>query len=96
MHGGTAQGIGTALYEEIPYDEMGQPLATSFGDYMVPCAPEIPTVRVAHMVHPALATVTDHDEDTKRGPREGWAALVLGHCDRRRASRSSDRAGVAA
>ena len=56
VEGGVAQGIGTALYEEIPYDEQGQPLATTFGDYMVPCAPEIPTVRVAHMVTPALAT----------------------------------------
>jgi carbon-monoxide dehydrogenase large subunit len=56
VQGGIAQGIGTALYEEIPYDEQGQPLATTFGDYMVPCAPEIPTVRVAHLVHPALAT----------------------------------------
>jgi carbon-monoxide dehydrogenase large subunit len=56
VQGGIAQGIGTALYEEIPYDELGQPLATSFADYMVPCAPEIPTVRVAHMVTPALAT----------------------------------------
>jgi aerobic carbon-monoxide dehydrogenase large subunit len=56
VQGGIAQGIGTALYEEIPYDEMGQPLATTFGDYMVPCAPEIPMVRVAHLVTPALAT----------------------------------------
>ncbi len=56
VQGGIAQGIGTALYEEIPYDEIGQPLATTFGDYMVPCAPEIPTVRMAHLVHPAQAT----------------------------------------
>jgi carbon-monoxide dehydrogenase large subunit len=56
VQGGIAQGIGTALYEEIPYDEIGQPLATTFGDYMVPCAPEIPAVRVAHMVTPAKAT----------------------------------------
>jgi carbon-monoxide dehydrogenase large subunit len=56
IQGGIAQGIGTALYEEIPYDEIGQPLATTFGDYMVPCAPEIPTVRVTHIVHPAQAT----------------------------------------
>jgi carbon-monoxide dehydrogenase large subunit len=56
VQGGIAQGIGTALYEEIPYDEIGQPLATTFGDYMVPCAPEIPTVRIAHMVTPAAAT----------------------------------------
>ena len=50
VHGGIAQGIGTALYEEIPYDEIGQPLATSFGDCKVPCAPEIPTVRIAHIL----------------------------------------------
>jgi carbon-monoxide dehydrogenase large subunit len=56
VQGGIAQGIGTALYEEIPYDEIGQPLATTFGDYMVPCAPEIPTVRIAHLVHPAQTT----------------------------------------
>jgi carbon-monoxide dehydrogenase large subunit len=45
VQGGIAQGIGTALYEEIHYDELGQPLATTFADYMVPCAPEIPDVR---------------------------------------------------
>ena len=54
--GGIAQGIGTALYEEIPYDEAGQPLATTFAEYMVPCAPEIPTIRISHSVTPALAT----------------------------------------
>ena len=56
VQGGIAQGIGTALYEEIPFDELGQPLATTFGDYMVPCAPEIPDVRLAHLVSPAHAT----------------------------------------
>ena len=56
VQGGIAQGIGTALYEEIPYDEAGQPLATTFADYMVPCAPEIPTVRIEHLVTPALTT----------------------------------------
>jgi aerobic carbon-monoxide dehydrogenase large subunit len=56
VQGGIAQGIGTALYEEIPYDESGQPLATTFADYMVPCAPEVPTVRISHMSTPALTT----------------------------------------
>ena len=56
VQGGIAQGIGTALYEEIPYDEHGQPLATTFADYMMPCAPEIPDVRVIHLVHPAATT----------------------------------------
>jgi carbon-monoxide dehydrogenase large subunit len=54
--GGIAQGIGTALFEEIPYDEQGQPLATTFAEYVVPCAPEIPKIRIAHSVTPAKAT----------------------------------------
>jgi carbon-monoxide dehydrogenase large subunit len=56
VQGGVAQGIGTALYEEIPYDERGQPLATTFADYVVPCAPEVPSVRIIHLVHPAPTT----------------------------------------
>ena len=56
VQGGIAQGIGTALYEEIPYDEQGQPLATTFADYMMPCAPEVPVVRIVHLVHPAKIT----------------------------------------
>ncbi len=56
VQGGIAQGIGTALFEEIPYSDLGQPLATTFADYMVPCASEIPTVRIAHSVTPAKVT----------------------------------------
>jgi aerobic carbon-monoxide dehydrogenase large subunit len=56
VQGGIAQGIGTALYEEIPYDALGQPLATTFADYMVPCAPEIPKARIVHLVTPARTT----------------------------------------
>jgi aerobic carbon-monoxide dehydrogenase large subunit len=55
VQGGIAQGIGTALYEEIPYDEIGQPLATTFGDYMMPCAPEIPMCGWRTSVTPAQA-----------------------------------------
>jgi carbon-monoxide dehydrogenase large subunit len=54
--GGVAQGIGTALYEEIPYDEAGQPLATTFADYLVPGAVEIPAIKLGHMVTPATST----------------------------------------
>ena len=54
--GGIVQGIGTALYEEIPYDERGQPLVSNLADYMVPCAPEIPNIRIEHLLTPALTT----------------------------------------
>ena len=42
IHGGLTQGIGPALYEEIPYDEDGNNLAGSFMDYLVPTAVETP------------------------------------------------------
>ena len=68
VQGGIAQGIGTALYEEIPYDEIGQPLATTFGDYMVPCAPEVPPVRIAHLVTPAVPPNTASRGSAKAAP----------------------------
>ena len=47
--GGLAQGIGTALYEEMPYDEAGQPLAATLADYLLPGATDVPDVRLDHM-----------------------------------------------
>lgn len=54
--GGVAQGLGTALYEEIPYSDNGQPLASTFLDYMIPGATEVPDVRVLHMETPSPHT----------------------------------------
>jgi carbon-monoxide dehydrogenase large subunit len=54
--GGVVQGLGTALYEEMPYDENGQPLASTFLDYLIPGAPEAPDVRVLHMETPSPHT----------------------------------------
>ena len=42
--GGVAQGVGGAILEEFKYDEQGQPLATSFVDYLLPTASEMPAV----------------------------------------------------
>jgi CO/xanthine dehydrogenase Mo-binding subunit len=44
--GGVAQGLGGALLEEFPYDADGQPLATSFLDYLIPTAMEVPEVEI--------------------------------------------------
>jgi carbon-monoxide dehydrogenase large subunit len=56
IHGGVAQGIGTAMCEEIPYDEQGQPLAATFLDYHMPGAFELPPIRIGHLHNPATAT----------------------------------------
>ena len=66
--GGIAQGIGTALYEEIPYSEDGQPLATTFADYLMPGATEIPPIRIAH-----LTTPSEYSEYGVKGMGEGGA-----------------------
>jgi carbon-monoxide dehydrogenase large subunit len=44
--GGAAQGIGGALYEEFLYSEEGTPLCTSFMDYLVPTAHEVPNIEM--------------------------------------------------
>ncbi len=44
--GGIVQGIGTALYEEVRYDESGQPQASTFADYLVPGCGDVPTIRL--------------------------------------------------
>jgi carbon-monoxide dehydrogenase large subunit len=54
--GGVAQGIGTALYEESPYSAEGQPLASTFVDYIIPGPCEVPDIRIFHMETPSPFT----------------------------------------
>ncbi len=56
IYGGAAQGIGTALYEEIPFDVSGQPLAVTFADYLLPTAVEVPRIRLEHTETPSPLT----------------------------------------
>jgi len=55
--GGVAQGIGTAMYEEIQYDANGQPNASTFADYLLPGPTEIPNMRIFHMETPSPYTM---------------------------------------
>jgi len=43
VHGGIAQGIGQALYEEAVYDDAGNLLTTTLADYLVPSAADLPS-----------------------------------------------------
>jgi carbon-monoxide dehydrogenase large subunit len=54
--GGTAQGIGTALHEEMPFDDAAQPLAATLADYSLPGATEVPMLRIEHMETPSPYT----------------------------------------
>jgi carbon-monoxide dehydrogenase large subunit/6-hydroxypseudooxynicotine dehydrogenase subunit gamma len=44
--GGFAQGLGGALLEEFTYNERGDPLSTTFADYLVPTVREVPKVEI--------------------------------------------------
>jgi carbon-monoxide dehydrogenase large subunit len=52
--GGTAQGIGGALLEEIKYNAQGQPLTTSLMDYLLPTACDSPPLQLVHQHSPSL------------------------------------------
>jgi aerobic carbon-monoxide dehydrogenase large subunit len=56
--GGIAQGIAGALFEQVTYDAQGEPSATSFMDYKVPTAHEIPDVTIHHLETPCAFTET--------------------------------------
>jgi len=68
VYGGTAQGVGTALYEEMPFDEAGQPQASTLADYLLPGATEVPAIRIEHMETPS-----PYSEFGQKGIGEGGA-----------------------
>jgi len=68
IYGGFAQGIGTALYEEMPFDQSGQPLASTFADYLLPGPTEVPSPRLDHM-----ETLAPYTEFGVKGIGEGGA-----------------------
>jgi len=51
--GGTAQGLGGVLFEDIAYDPDGQLLAGSLADYMVPTASDMPDMVLVHQHLPS-------------------------------------------
>jgi len=54
--GGIAQGVGTALYEEMRFDAQGQPQASTLADYLLPGPTEVPEIRILHMETPSPYT----------------------------------------
>jgi carbon-monoxide dehydrogenase large subunit len=52
VQGGVAHGIGNALFEFMRYDADAQPLTTSFADYLMPTAPEVPGCVIEHVETP--------------------------------------------
>jgi carbon-monoxide dehydrogenase large subunit len=56
IRGAVAQGIGGALLEHAVYDDEGQPQASTFLDYLLPTATEVPAIEIEHLCSPSPFT----------------------------------------
>ncbi len=75
-HGAVVQGIGNALYEHFAYDDAGQPLTTSFMDYLIPGSMEAPTMDVLHMETPPGVSVSGFKGMAEGGTIGATAAVA--------------------
>ena len=81
VHGGVAQGIGAALYEELKYDPDGNLLTSSLLDYLPPTALEIPTIEIDP---PNLVGGNPHRSEGFGGRRHDRSTRCHRQCDQRR------------
>jgi carbon-monoxide dehydrogenase large subunit len=58
VHGGIAQGVGNALFEEIVYDALGNVLTATLADYLPPTVREVPPIELQHLETPAASSIT--------------------------------------
>ena len=75
-HGAVVQGIGNALYEHFAYDDAGQPLTTSFMDYLIPGSLEAPPMDVHHIETPPGAGVAGFKGMAEGGTIGATAAVA--------------------
>jgi carbon-monoxide dehydrogenase large subunit len=74
--GGVVQGIGGVLYEHMKYDDEGNPLATTFVDYLLPTAAEVPVIEYGHIETPAPTNPGGHKGMGEGGAIASPAAVV--------------------
>jgi CO/xanthine dehydrogenase Mo-binding subunit len=77
VYGGVAHGIGVALYERFAFDDRGQPLTTSFMDYLLPSAHEVPHIEIEEHCTPSPLT-TFGQKGAGEGGYMGAPAAVAG------------------
>ena len=83
--GGTVQGIGGALFEEMTYDGEGQPLTSTFVDYLLPTACEAPSMQLIHQHSPSPLNPLGVKGVGEGGPIAPPAVIANAVCDALRA-----------
>ena len=83
LHGGIAQGVAQALYEEAVYDEEGNLTTGSMVDYLIPGAPELPNYTLERTVTPSPS-----EPDGREGRRRGRDHRLAARGHKRRRGRA--------
>jgi aerobic carbon-monoxide dehydrogenase large subunit len=76
LYGAIAQGIGGALWEHQPYDDRGTPLARTLKQYLLPRAPDLPSLRLAHQHTPSPFTLLGTKGAGESGVGGAMAAIA--------------------
>jgi carbon-monoxide dehydrogenase large subunit len=78
IHGGTVHGIGNALFERMDFNSNAQPTTTSFADYLLPAAPEIPPISVHLVEYPSTKNPLGTKGIGESGTVPAAAAIISG------------------
>lgn len=81
VHGGVAQGIAQALYEEVVYDDSGQMRTGTLIDYLMPTANEFPVFELDHTVTPSPTNELGVKGIGEAGTIAASAAIINAVCD---------------
>ncbi len=78
IHGGVVHGIGNALFEQMDFDSDAQPVTTSFADYLLPAAAEIPAIAVHLVEYPSTKNPLGVKGIGESGTVPAAAAIISG------------------
>ena len=96
IHGGVAHGIGNAFYEWMGYDDGAQPVTTTFADYLLPTATEVPMMETLYKETPSPLNPLGVKGVGEAGTIPGCGRADLGGRGRADSVQRADRPGAAA
>lgn len=76
VRGAVAQGIGSALFESVIYDEQGQHITATLQDYLVPGSVDVPNIEIVHAQSPSPFTLGGHKGVGESGTIGAPAAIA--------------------
>jgi len=76
VHGGVVHGLGGALLEHLAYDKDGNPLSSTFMDYKIPSASDVPNIEIFHQETPSTITLNNAKGVGESGTIASYPAII--------------------